>query len=91
MRRERTVNHSSSCELLYRMPSVFGMARRSRPSEKLYEWRITRIRSMPAALIGHVQAPDAERAIKEAIAKYEISSPHERARLAAVRVKEVQP
>jgi predicted component of type VI protein secretion system len=42
-------------------------------------------------LIGHVQAPDAERAIKEAIAKYEIRSRHVQARLAAVRVKEVEP
>jgi hypothetical protein len=66
------------------------MARRSPPSEKLYEWRITRIRSTLAALIGHVQAPDAERAIKEAIAKYEIRA-HEQARLAAKRVKEVRP
>jgi hypothetical protein len=28
----------------------------------MYEWRITRIRSTPAALIGHVEAPDAEQA-----------------------------
>jgi hypothetical protein len=27
----------------------------------MYEWRITRIRSTPAALIGHVEAADAER------------------------------
>jgi hypothetical protein len=59
------------------------------PRSKLYEWRITRIRSSPAALIGYVQAPDVEQAIKEAIAKYEISNPHAQARLAAQRVKEI--
>jgi hypothetical protein len=56
---------------------------------RLYD-RESRASDPPAALIGHVQAPDAERAIIEAIAKYEISSPHEQARLAAQRVKEVQ-
>jgi hypothetical protein len=38
-----------------------------RNPQKLYEWRITRIRSTPAALIGHVEAADAEQAIREAI------------------------
>jgi hypothetical protein len=36
----------------------------------------------------YVQAPDAEQAVNEAIAKYEISNPNEQARLAAQRVKE---
>jgi hypothetical protein len=61
---------------------------RSRRS-KLYEWRITRIRSTPAVLIGYVQAPDAEQAVKEAIVRYGISNPQEQARLAAQRVKEI--
>jgi hypothetical protein len=60
-----------------------------RNPQKLYEWRITRIRSTPAALIGHVEAPDAEQAIKEAISKYAITNPQEQDRLAAQRVKEV--
>ena len=55
---------------------------------KLYEWRITLIRATPAAFIGYVQAPDADQAIKEAIAKYEISNLVQ-ARLAAQRVKEI--
>jgi predicted chitinase len=59
-----------------------------RPREKLYEWRITRIRATPAALVGHVEAPNAEQAVKAAIEKYEITNPHEQARLAAQRVKE---
>jgi hypothetical protein len=56
---------------------------------KLFEWRITRIRSTPAAFVGYVEAPDAERAIQAAISRYEISNPHEQARLAAQRVREV--
>jgi len=61
-----------------------------RPSRPIqHEWRITRIRSTPAVLIGHVEAPDAEQAIKEAIRKYEITSPQEQERLAAQRVREV--
>jgi hypothetical protein len=35
--------------------------------EKLFRWRITRIRSTPAVEVGTVEAPDAEQAIKEAI------------------------
>ena len=64
------------------------MPKRS-PREKLFEWRITRIRATPARLIGYVQAPDAERAVKEAIARYGIDNPQEQARLAAQRVKEI--
>ena len=64
------------------------MSKRS-PRPTLYEWRITRIRSTPAVLIGHVEAPDADQAIQEAIRKYEITNPHDQGRLAAQRVKEV--
>ena len=59
------------------------------PRIKLFEWRITRIRATPARLIGYVQAPDAEQAVKEAIARYGIDNPQEQARLAAQRVKEI--
>jgi len=64
------------------------MSKRSLHS-KLYEWRITRIRGTPASFIGYVEAPDAEQAIQAAIAKYEISSSREQARLAAQRAREV--
>jgi hypothetical protein len=67
---------------------IIAMPKRSQST--LYEWRITRIRSTPAVLIGHVEAPDADQAIKEAIRRYEITSPHEQARLAALRVREVR-
>jgi hypothetical protein len=44
-----------------------------RLEQKIFQWRITRTRSTPAALIGHVQAPDAEQAIKEAIREFGIT------------------
>jgi hypothetical protein len=61
-----------------------------RPSTKIYEWRITRIRSTPAALIGHVEAPDAEQAIKEAIRQFGITDREQQKRLAAQLVKEIK-
>jgi len=64
------------------------MPKRS-PREKLFEWRVTRIRSTPAAFIGYVEAPNAEQAIEMAISRYGIKSPHEQARLSAQRVREV--
>jgi hypothetical protein len=39
-----------------------------------FEWRITRIKSTPAARHGTVFAPDAETAIKRAIVEYEITN-----------------
>ena len=64
------------------------MPRRS-PRIKLFEWRVIKIRSTPAALVGYFTAANADDAIKRAIAEREISSPHEQARLAAQRVKEI--
>ena len=64
------------------------MPKRS-PPQKFYQWRITRIRATPAAFIGHVEAPDAEEAIKEAIRKFGITDPEHQKRLAAQPVKEV--
>jgi len=61
-----------------------------RPATKLYEWRIIRIKASPAAVIGHVQAPDAEQAIKEAIREFGITDPEHQKRLAAQPVKEIK-
>jgi hypothetical protein len=61
-----------------------------RPRTKMYEWRITRIRSTPAALIGHVEAPDAEQAIEAAIRQFGIADPEQQKRLAAQPVKEIK-
>jgi hypothetical protein len=44
------------------------------------EWRVTRIRSTPAVLVGYVKAVDAEDSIKQAIETYGIASPNEQAR-----------
>ena len=61
-----------------------------RPSRKMFEWRITRIRSTPAALIGYVEAPDAEQAIVEAIRAFGITDREQQKRLAAEPVKEIK-
>ena len=53
--------------------------------ERLYTWRIARIKGTPAADIGTVEAPDAETAIKEAIKKYGINNSEQRKRLVARR------
>lgn len=64
------------------------MPKRS-PRETLFEWRVVRIKSSPAAIIGYFNAPDAEAAIKQAIAEREISDPLLQARLAAQKVREI--
>jgi hypothetical protein len=45
-----------------------------RPRAKLYEWRITRIRSTPAALIGYMQAPKPSQGSHRAIPDQQPSS-----------------
>ena len=50
-------------------------------------WAISRIKGTPAAVLGHVEAPDADSAIKEAIKKFEITDPEQQQRLAARPVK----
>ncbi len=51
-----------------------------------HEWRITRIKSSPAAYVGRVYAPDADSAIKKAIIEFEITNPEHQKRLVAQRV-----
>jgi hypothetical protein len=46
-------------------------------------WRISLIKATPARLIGHVEAPDAESAIKKAIEEFKITDPYGRRRLIA--------
>jgi hypothetical protein len=57
------------------------------PHEKLFRWRISRIRATPAVEIGTVEASDAEEAIREAIERYVIKNPVHQQRLVARRVK----
>ena len=56
-------------------------------AQKLYRWRITRIKASPAALIGWVEAPDAEQAIRAAIREFEITNPEHQKRLVAQRME----
>jgi hypothetical protein len=68
------------------------MSKRPRtPAAPLYEWRIVRLKGTPAALIGYVNAPDQEQAIKRAIEAFGISDPVRQSRLSAYKVREVQP
>jgi hypothetical protein len=51
-------------------------AKQPSPSEsKPNRWNIYRIKGMPAVLLGHVEAPDEESAIKRAIEDFKISPP----------------
>ena len=56
------------------------------PKEKLFRWRISRIRNTPALDIGAVYAPDTDAAIKRAIEEFGITNPEHRKRLVARRV-----
>ncbi len=58
----------------------------SKKPVKDYEWRITRIKSSPAAYVGRVHAPDAETASRKAIIEFEITNPEHQKRLIAQRV-----
>jgi hypothetical protein len=50
-------------------------------------WAISRIKGTPATMIGHIEAPDAETAIKDAIKRFGITDPEGQERLAARRTK----
>jgi hypothetical protein len=56
--------------------------KRSPPSPKLFRWRITRLKASPAALIGYVEAPDPDTAIRTAIREFAITNPEHQKRLA---------
>ena len=45
----------------------------SAPEGKQYTWNIYHIKGTPAALLGHVEAPDEETAIERAIEEFKIS------------------
>ena len=54
-----------------------------KPHKMTITWAISRIKGTPAAVIGHVEAPDAESTIKEAIRQFNITDPAQQKRLAA--------
>jgi hypothetical protein len=64
-----------------------AMSSKRSPRSELPRWRITRIRSTPAAEIGTVEAADPESAIEEAVRLYGIKEPWQRERLAARRIR----
>jgi hypothetical protein len=51
----------------------------------LPNWRISLIKATPAKVIGYVEAPDAESAIKKAIEEFKITDPQKQRRLIAQR------
>jgi hypothetical protein len=61
--------------------------KRTPHSQKLYRWRITRIRASPATLIGYVEAPDEKQAIQAAIREFGITDPEHQKRLVAQRTE----
>lgn len=47
-------------------------AKRTKPHERLHEWRVTLLRATPARYLGHVDAPDEATAIDEAVKKFSV-------------------
>jgi hypothetical protein len=64
------------------------MPKRS-PREKLFEWRVVRVHTTPAHVLGYYKAVSAPAAIRAAIKEHEITDPLTQSRLAAQRVREV--
>jgi hypothetical protein len=63
------------------------MVMQKRLLKKLFRWRITRLIASPAALIGYVEAPDQEQAIRTAIREFAITNPEHQKRLTAQRAE----
>jgi hypothetical protein len=57
----------------------------AQPKEHI--WEISRIKSTPAAILGRINGPDAETAVKEWIEKFGISDPEQQQRPVARPVK----
>ena len=53
-------------------PTAKRQSTPSAPEGKQYTWNIYRLKGTPAALLGHVEAPDAETAIRTAIDEFKI-------------------
>jgi hypothetical protein len=57
---------------------------KAKRTKRMYRWRISPIKATPAKLVGYVDAPDADAAIKEAIKEYEVKD-RDQKRLVALR------
>jgi hypothetical protein len=55
------------------------------PAGKQYHWAIYKLKGTPAALLGHVEAPDEESVIKRAIEDFGITEPADGKKLLARR------
>jgi hypothetical protein len=62
------------------------MMKRTPRSQKLYRWRITRIKASPAVMVGYVEAPNQEQAIQAAIREFGITNPEHQKQLVAQRM-----
>jgi hypothetical protein len=58
-------------------------AKKTKPQD--YRWGVYRLKKTPAALVGHVSAPDKETAVKRAIEEFKITDPAKQERLYARR------
>ena len=88
-RPEGTLTKDNAPHLLRSETDVVRAMPKRSPRSKLFEWRVIRIKSTPAALVGYFTAADADQAIKAAIERYEINDPHQQAKLAAQKVREI--
>ena len=60
---------------------------KAKKSVRLRTWEISRIKGTPAAILGRVEARDAEDAIKKAIEEFGITDPEHQKRLVARAVR----
>ena len=63
------------------------MAKRTPKSQKVSRWRITRLKASPAALIGYLEAPDQDTAIRTAIREFATINQEHQKRLVAQRAE----
>jgi hypothetical protein len=49
------------------------MAKKTKPRERLFRWRVTLIKGTPAKYLGYVDAPDEEAARKQAVEEFNVS------------------
>ena len=56
-------------------------------SPEMRTWEVSRIKGTPAVILGRINAPDAETAVKEWIEKFGITDPEHQQRLVARLVK----
>jgi hypothetical protein len=66
---------------------IRSMAKKRAEPAELPLWEISRIKGTPAAILGRISAPNAERAVEEWAEKFGITDEHQKSRLVARPVK----